>query len=142
MATRVITFGTFDIFHIGHFNILERAGALGDHLTVGISSDELNQRKKGRKPFYPLNERMQIISGLRFVDEVFIEESLDKKREYLVAHCAHLLVMGDDWAGRFDQFSDICNVRYLPRTEGISTTDVIERICDAMETANGLRLSL
>jgi choline-phosphate cytidylyltransferase len=132
MTSRVITFGTFDIFHIGHHNILERARALGGHLTVGISSDDLNRQKKGRTPFFPLRERMQIIAGLKCVDAVFVEHSLDRKREYLVAYRAQVLVMGDDWKGRFDEYSDICDVRYLPRTDGISTTDLIERINDTM----------
>jgi choline-phosphate cytidylyltransferase len=132
MTTRVITFGTFDIFHIGHHNILERARALGGHLTVGISSDDLNRQKKGRTPFFPLRERMQIIAGLKCVDAVFVEDSLDRKREYLIAHRAHVLVMGNDWNRRFDEYSDICDVRYLARTEGISTSELIERINDTI----------
>jgi glycerol-3-phosphate cytidylyltransferase len=75
---------------------------------------------------------MQIIAGLKCVDAVFVEHSLDRKREYLVAYRAQVLVMGDDWKGRFDEYSDICDVRYLPRTDGISTTDLIERINDTM----------
>lgn len=73
---KVITFGTFDVFHVGHVNILERAKALGDYLIVGISSDELNFSKKGRNPIYSIADRLKIISSLRFVDEVFVEESL------------------------------------------------------------------
>jgi len=123
---RVITFGTFDVLHIGHVNILERARNLGDHLTVGVSSDALNKSKKGRMPVYPQDHRMKIIRSLRFVDEVFVEESLEKKREYILEHEADVLVMGDDWEGRFDEMSDVCEVVYLPRTPSISTTEVIE----------------
>jgi len=125
---RVITFGTFDVFHIGHLRILERARTLGDRLIVGVSSDALNISKKGRQSVYLQEERIQIVSALRCVDTVFVEESLEQKREYLLQHKADVLVMGDDWAGRFDEFCDICKVVYLPRTPSISTTTVIERI--------------
>jgi glycerol-3-phosphate cytidylyltransferase len=125
---RVITFGTYDIFHVGHLNLLERARALGDYLIVGVSTDQLNLNKKGRAPVYSQEERVRIVSALKMVDEVFLEESLEGKREYLVRHGANVLVMGDDWAGRFDQFSDICEVVYLPRTPAISTTATIEKI--------------
>ncbi len=125
---RIITFGTFDVLHIGHIRILKRARAHGDHLIVGISSDELNFSKKGRNPIYPYTSRLELISSLRFVDEVFKEESLEKKRDYIIEHKADALVMGDDWAGKFNQFEDICDVIYLPRTPSISTTEVIEII--------------
>ncbi len=120
----VITFGTFDLFHIGHVNILRRARALGSRLVVGVSTDALNVRKKGIHPVFPEDQRMDIISSLRFVDHVFPEESLEQKGEYIRRHKADVLVMGDDWAGRFDMFRDLCEVVYLPRTEGISTTEI------------------
>ena len=123
---RVITFGTFDVLHVGHVNILERARALGDHLAVGVSSDALNIKKKGRAPVYSQRDRLKIIESLRFVDEVFVEESLERKRDYILDHDADILVMGNDWEGRFDEFQDICEVVYLPRTPSISTTEVIE----------------
>jgi glycerol-3-phosphate cytidylyltransferase len=125
---RVVTFGTFDVFHIGHLRILERARAFGNHLTVGISTDALNFDKKSRYPVYSQEERCEIIRALRCVDEVFLEESLDMKRQYLLKHKADVLVMGDDWKGKFDEFRDICRVEYLPRTPSISTTVVIEKI--------------
>lgn len=126
--TRVITFGTFDVFHVGHLHILERARDLGDCLLVGVSTDKMNFDKKGRYPVYSEGERMTIIRALRFVDDVFPEESLALKRHYLMTYQADVLVMGDDWAGKFDEFTDICRVEYLPRTPSISTTEVIERI--------------
>lgn len=125
---RIITFGTFDVFHVGHLRILERARNLGDSLLVGVSTDALNYAKKGRETFYNQNERMEIISAIRYVDEVFLEESLELKRHYIQTYQADVLVMGDDWAGKFDEFRDICRVEYLSRTPSISTTAVIEKI--------------
>ncbi|EFO4075077.1 TPA: adenylyltransferase/cytidyltransferase family protein, partial [Escherichia coli] len=120
------TFGTFDVFHIGHVNILKRAKEFGDLLIVGVSSDSLNFSKKQRYPIYSQEERIEIISSLKFVDHVFIEESLDLKLEYIRKYEANLLVMGDDWKGRFDWVKDECEVIYLPRTPSISTTEIIE----------------
>lgn len=125
---RIITFGTFDVFHIGHLRILERSAALGGHLVVGISTDALNESKKGRAPVYPQDQRLALVAALRCVDEVFLEESLEQKADYLRRHAADVLVMGDDWKGRFDSFKSICEVVYLPRTPAISTTAVIEKI--------------
>jgi choline-phosphate cytidylyltransferase len=127
-ARTVLTFGTFDVFHVGHLAILERAAALGDRLVVGVSSDELNVAKKGRPCVYDLGSRAAILRALRVVDEVFTEESLELKRHYLEEYSADVLVMGDDWEGRFDHLADICEVVYLPRTPSISTTATIERI--------------
>lgn len=128
MATTIITFGTFDVFHIGHLRILERARALGDRLVVGISSDELNFSKKGRNPVYDIQDRMRIVGALRCVDDVFVEESLDKKVNYIRELHADTLVMGDDWAGKFDFCKPYCNVVYLERTPSVSTTEIIEVI--------------
>jgi len=124
----VITFGTFDVFHVGHLRLLKRARSLGDQLIVGVSTDEFTFRKKNRLPVFTEAERMEILLGLRCVNSVFPEESLEQKREYLLEHRADILTMGDDWAGKFDEFSDICEVIYLPRTPAMSTTAVIEKI--------------
>jgi len=124
----VITFGTFDVLHIGHINILRRAKAHGDRLIVGVSSDALNFSKKQRYPVYSEADRAEIISSLQFVDEVFIEESLELKGEYIKKFGADILIMGNDWEGRFDMFKELCEVEYLPRTEGISTTELIAEI--------------
>lgn len=124
----VITFGTFDVLHIGHVNILKRAKEYGDRLIVGVSSDALNFSKKQRYPYYSQHDRTTIISSLNFVDEVFIEESLELKGEYIKKYSADILIMGNDWEGRFDIYRELCNVIYLPRTEGISTTEIIAQI--------------
>jgi glycerol-3-phosphate cytidylyltransferase len=126
--TRVITFGSFDVFHVGHLLLLERARELGSHLIVGVSTDALNREKKGRDPIYPFVERQRIVAALRVVDETFAEESLELKRHYIVTMQADVLVMGDDWRGKFDMYNDVCRVEYLPRTPAISTTAIIERI--------------
>jgi glycerol-3-phosphate cytidylyltransferase len=117
---RVITFGTFDVLHVGHVRIL----------IVGVSSDALNLAKKGRESVFPQDERLEIVANIAGVEAVFLEESLDLKRHYITEWQADVLVMGDDWRGRFDEFSDICEVVYLPRTPSISTTAVIEKISE------------
>ena len=131
MARTVITFGTFDVFHVGHLRVIERAAALGDRLVVGVSADALNISEEGpRARSSARRERLEIVAALKPVDEVFVEESLEQKRDYIVEHGADVLVMGDDWAGKFDEFNDICEVVYLPRTPAISTTALIEHIAD------------
>lgn len=128
MKKTVITFGTFDVFHVGHLRLLERAGACGDRLVVGVSTDQLNIEKKGRQPVYHQGERREIVQALKCVDDIFYEESLDLKGSYIEQFDADILVMGDDWRGKFDEFSSLCDVVYLPRTPAISTTAVIEKI--------------
>ena len=124
----VITFGTFDVFHVGHINILQRAASLGDTLIVGVSTDKLNFEKKGRNPIYTEYDRMKIINSLRYVNLCFPEESLEKKAEYIKQYNADVLVMGDDWEGKFDYLKEFCDVVYLERTPSISTTEIIEVI--------------
>ena len=125
---RIITFGTFDLIHIGHINILKRAKEYGNTLIVGISSDELNYSKKNKYQIYKYEERCEIVKSLKFVDEIFKEESLEKKRDYILEHKADILIMGDDWKGKFDFLNNICKVIYLSRTPYISTTETIEKI--------------
>ena len=125
MAT-VITFGTFDVFHIGHLKLLQRAKQEGTRLVVGVSSDLLNVEKKNRRPVYGQTARLAILSALECVDHVFLEESLELKAQYIQQQRATLLVMGDDWKGAFDDMP--CDVKYLPRTPSVSTTQIIETI--------------
>lgn len=124
----VITFGTFDVFHVGHLRILKRAKLLGDRLVVGVSSDRLNVQKKGKNSIYSLEERFEILSSIKYIDECFVENSLDEKREYIQKYGATILVMGNDWLGRFDEYNDMCQVVYFDRTASISTTAIIEKI--------------
>jgi glycerol-3-phosphate cytidylyltransferase len=125
---RVITMGTYDLFHIGHLKLLERASALGDYLVVGISTDKLNEAKKKRAPVYPQDDRRKIVSALRCVNETFFEESLEQKRDYIKQFQADIFEIGDDWKGRFDELNDLCKVIYLPRTPSVSSTQTIELI--------------
>jgi len=126
----VMTFGTFDLFHIGHLNILRHAKALanGGRLIVGVSSDAFNFSKKGKNPVISQEERLAIIQASKFVDTVFLEEAMEKKVDYLKEHHADILVMGDDWSGKFDNICDGVQSIYFPRTEDISTTDLIKKI--------------
>ena len=118
---KVITYGTFDLLHRGHINLLRRAKELGDYLIVGLSSDEFNSLKK-KKSFYSYEERKLVLEAVRYVDEVIPENSWEQKRSDIKSMGIGTFVMGDDWKGRFDELKDLCEVVYLPRTEGVSTT--------------------
>lgn len=122
----VLTCGTFDLFHIGHLRVLERARALGDKLVVGVSSDALNLKKKQRAPITSQDQRMAIVAALKCVDEVFLEESLELKKQYIQDHNATVFCIGDDWKGKFDGMAD--EVVYFERTPAVSTTELIEKI--------------
>lgn len=118
---RVLTYGTFDLFHIGHIRILERARALGDYLVVGLSTDEFNH-KKGKKSVFSYPERFAILQSIRHVDKVIPENNWEQKLDDVLAHEISTFVIGDDWEGKFDFLAPHCEVVYLPRTTGISTT--------------------
>lgn len=119
----IITYGTFDLFHIGHLKILKRAKMLGDRLIVGISTDSFNL-KKNKKTVIPYHERAEIISHIKFVDHVLPETNWEQKRNDIIKHNVDIFVMGNDWEGEFDFLSKYCEVKYLPRTKGISTTKI------------------
>ncbi|NLG35719.1 MAG: adenylyltransferase/cytidyltransferase family protein [Lentisphaerae bacterium] len=119
----VLTYGTFDLFHIGHLRLLERARALGDRLIVAVSTDTFNEGK-GKRTVIPYADRAAIVQALKIVDEVIPEESWEQKRDDIRRFNVTTFVMGDDWAGKFDDLKDACDVVYLPRTDGISTTEL------------------
>lgn len=124
----VISFGTFDLLHVGHINMLNKCKSYGDKLIVGVSCDALNLKKKQRLPVFNETNRMKIIENLKCVDEVFLEESLEFKREYIKKYNADIFIIGDDWKGKFDDLNDICTVIYLDRTKDISTSSIISDI--------------
>lgn len=119
----IITYGTFDILHIGHINLLRRARALGDRLVVGLSSDEFNQGKH-KSSLLNYENRRVVLESIRWVDEVFPEHDWEQKIADVQRYQADIFVMGDDWAGRFDFLSAHCQVMYLPRTPEVSTTEI------------------
>ncbi|MEZ9630691.1 adenylyltransferase/cytidyltransferase family protein [Vibrio breoganii] len=119
----VITYGTFDLFHVGHIRLLKRLSALGDRLIVGISSDEFNALK-GKSSFYSYEERAEIVGACQYVNEVFPEHNWQQKRSDIERFNASIFAIGDDWEGKFDELKDLCEVVYLPRTEDISTTEI------------------
>ena len=122
---KVITYGTYDLLHVGHINLLRRAKALGDYLIVVVSSDEFNAIK-GKKAYYSFEDRKKILEAVRYVDEVLPEYTWEQKIDDVVKNNVDVFVMGDDWAGKFDFLKDYCEVVYLPRTEGISTSKIKE----------------
>ncbi|WP_043958018.1 glycerol-3-phosphate cytidylyltransferase [Lysobacter sp. A03] len=119
----VITYGTFDILHIGHINLLRRARALGDRLVVGLSSDEFNHGKHKSSLLNYANRKV-VLESIRWVDEVFPEHDWEQKIGDIKKYGASIFVMGHDWEGKFDFLSEFCRVQYLPRTEDISTTEI------------------
>jgi glycerol-3-phosphate cytidylyltransferase len=120
---KVITYGTFDMLHIGHINLLKRAKNLGDYLIVAISSDEFNNLK-GKQSYYTFEERKQILESIRYVDKVIKEDNWEQKIQDVEVFDVDIFVMGDDWQGEFDFLKNSCEVIYLPRTAGISTTKI------------------
>jgi glycerol-3-phosphate cytidylyltransferase len=120
---KVITYGTFDLLHWGHINLLKRAKDLGDYLIVAISSDEFNALKN-KKSYHSFDNRKMILESIRYVDEVIAEENWEQKVTDVYKHNVDTFVMGDDWKGEFDFLKEHCEVVYLPRTVGISTTKI------------------
>ena len=126
---RVLTYGTFDLFHEGHVNLLKRARALGDYLIVALSTDEFNAGK-GKKAYFTYAQRKRILEAIRYVDLVIPEVSWEQKIDDIKAHQVDIVVMGSDWEGsdRFEYLRDSCELVYLPRTDGISTTQIKEEL--------------
>jgi glycerol-3-phosphate cytidylyltransferase len=125
----VLTYGTFDLFHVGHLRLLKRLKALGDHLIVAVSTDAFNAIKH-KQVVIPYAERAEIVRSIRYVDEVIAEENWDQKIPDVKAHAVDVFAMGDDWQGKFDFLKPYCEVVYLPRTEGISSSELKQSMAD------------
>ena len=121
---KVITYGTFDLLHYGHVNLLQRAKELGDYLIVAISTDEFNWNMKNKKCYFSYEERKRLVEAIRYVDLVIPEESWEQKVSDVKEFKVDTFVIGDDWEGKFDFLKDYCEVVYLPRTPEISTTQI------------------
>lgn len=119
----VLTYGTFDLFHVGHLRLIERLAAMGDRLVVGVSTDEFNATK-GKTSVVSYQDRADIVAAIKGVDLVIPEESWDQKVRDIEEHDVDVFVMGDDWKGKFDHLSELCEVVYLPRTQGVSSTAI------------------
>lgn len=126
---RVLTYGTYDLLHYGHIRLLKRARSLGDYLIVAISTEEFNA-VKGKKAYHNYETRKEMLEAIRYVDLVIPENNWDQKREDVLKYHADVVVMGSDWVGheKFENLRDICEVVYLDRTEGISTTKIKEEL--------------
>lgn len=123
----ILTYGTFDLFHVGHVRLLRRLSAMADRLVIGLSTDEFNTGK-GKQTIISYEQRREILLACKYVDDVFPEQNWEQKRDDVLREKADMLAMGDDWAGKFDDLGDITNVIYLPRTEDISTTEVKQMV--------------
>lgn len=126
---KVITYGTFDLLHYGHVNLLRRAKELGDYLIVAVSTDEFNWNQKHKKCYFSYDERKILVESIRYVDLVIPEESWEQKRADIHEYDVDVFVIGDDWKGKFDFLKEEgVEVYYLPRTPEISTTQIKENL--------------
>lgn len=123
--TNVLTYGTFDLLHYGHINLLRRAKKLGDYLIVGLSTDSFN-KLKNKKSFYNFEDRKRLLQSIKYVDKVIPENSWEQKINDILKYKIDIFVMGDDWKGKFDFLQSYCKVVYLKRTKNISSTKVKE----------------
>jgi len=123
----ILTYGTFDMFHIGHLELLKRLKSLGDTLIVAVSSDKFNELK-GKKTIIPYQQRAEIVEAIKYVDMVIPENNWEQKIEDIKKYNVDVFAMGHDWEGKFDELKKYCEVTYLRRTEGISTTALKEQL--------------
>lgn len=121
---KVITYGTFDLLHYGHINLLQRAKELGDYLIVALSTDEFNSIEKKKHTYFTYEERKRLLEAIRYVDLVIPEENWEQKISDVKEFKVDTFVIGDDWKGKFDFLKDYCEVVYLERTPEISTTKI------------------
>ena len=123
MGKIVLTYGTYDLLHIGHINLLKRAKELGNYLIVGLSTDEFNAIK-GKRAYHRFEERKKLLQSIKYVDLIIEENCWEDKKRHIKEHNVDIFVMGSDWEGKFNELSSLCEIIYLPRTEGVSTTKI------------------
>lgn len=121
---RVLTYGTYDLLHYGHINLLRRAREQGDYLIVALSTDEFNLKEKGKKSYFTYEQRKTMLEAIRYVDLVIPETSWEQKKTDIAEYNIDVFVIGDDWEGKFDFLKEQCDVVYLPRTPEISSTQI------------------
>ena len=131
MSKTIITYGTFDMFHIGHLKLLQRLAKLGDKLIVAVSTDEFNEGK-GKKTLIPYNQRAEIVENIKCVDMVIPEQNWEQKIDDIQKYNADIFAIGDDWQGKFDFLKEYCEVVYLERTDDISTTKLKKSLTNFM----------
>jgi len=145
---KIITYGTFDLFHIGHLNLFRRLKEIGDYLIVGVSTDEFNAIKN-KKSFFPFKDRFEIVRSVKYVDMVIPEKSWEQKINDIKKYNIDIFSIGMDWKGKFDFLNKFCEVIYLPRTKGISSTNIknmlnsldnYKNIIDNFKTVDFVRL--
>lgn len=127
MSIRVLTYGTFDMFHIGHLNLLNNLKSLGDELIVAVSTDEFNELK-GKRTLIPFSQRLEIVNNIKCVDLVIAEHCWEQKISDIEKYGIDIFAIGDDWEGKFDFLNDYCKVVYIPRTKNISTTQLKQEL--------------
>ena len=148
----LITYGTFDLFHIGHVRLLKRIKERGDKLIVAVSTDEFN-RSKGKKTIIPFDQRVEIVKAIKYVDEVIPENNWDQKKDDIIKYNIDEFIMGGDWEGKFDELKEFCDVSYLPRTNDISSSALKDslreiskisttKLKDAIDSLNQILLDL
>lgn len=121
---RVLTYGTFDVFHYGHLMYLKKAKELGDYLIVGVSNDNFNEQKKSKKAYYPYEIRKEIVDAIKYVDETFEQRSFEQKKEDILKYNIDILVSSTEWEGKYDYLREYCEVIYLERHDKYSSTDL------------------
>lgn len=134
---RVITYGTFDLLHYGHINLLRRAKELGNYLVVGLANDAFNRSEKGKVPYFDYTKRRHLLESIRYVDLVIEEKSWQQKIEDIQLYKIDIFVIGDDWRGKFDYLTDYCELVYLPRTPEISTSKIKNDLAQTLQALRG-----
>ena len=134
---KVITYGTFDLLHYGHLRLLQRAKALGDYLIVGVTSEEFDKKRGKKDVKQSLEERINAVKQINIADEIIIERDFGQKIDDILKYNVDIFTVGSDWTGKFDYLKEYCEVIYLPRTEGISSSELRKELLNQLNDKNG-----